>query len=72
MQQWFDLSDPAMEEALYDMVLFREFAQLDAGTSRLSDESTVLRFRHRLKKHRLAAQMLAVVRPKTGEKPCRG
>ena len=31
MQQWFGLSDPAMEEALHDMALFREFAQLEAG-----------------------------------------
>ena len=31
LQQWFNLSDPAMEEALYDMALFREFAGLDAG-----------------------------------------
>jgi IS5 family transposase len=33
MQQCFGLSDPAMEEALQDIVLFREFAQVDAGTS---------------------------------------
>jgi IS5 family transposase len=35
MQQWFGLSDPAMEEALHDMALFREFAQLDARATRL-------------------------------------
>jgi len=44
-QQWFSLSDPAMEDALHDMALFREFAQLDAGAMRLPDESTILRFR---------------------------
>ena len=61
MQQWFGLSDPAMEEALHDMALFREFAQLDAGATRLPDESTILRFRHFLEAHQLAIQMLASV-----------
>jgi transposase, IS5 family len=60
MQQWFTLSDPAMEEALHDVPLFREFAQLDYGT-RLPDESTILRFRHLLERHKLAEQMLALV-----------
>jgi transposase, IS5 family len=48
MQQWFGLSDPAMEEALHDVPLYREFAGLDAGTTRMPDESTILRFRHLL------------------------
>ena len=61
MQQWFGLSDPAMEEALFDVPMYREFAQFDSWTSRLPDESTVLRFRHRLEKHKLAVQILAVV-----------
>ena len=60
MQQWFTLSDPAMEEAFFDTPLLREFAQLDAF-SRLPDESTILRFRHRLEKHKLAEQILATV-----------
>ena len=50
-----------MEEALHDMALFREFAQLDAGATRLPDESTILRFRHFLEAHQLAIQMLASV-----------
>ena len=58
MQQWFNLSDPAMEEAFFDTPLYREFAQLDAF-GRLPDESTILRFRHRLEKHKLADQILA-------------
>ncbi len=61
MQQWFGLSDPAMEEALHDVPLYREFAGLDNWTTRLPDESTILRFRHLLEKHKLAAQMLAVI-----------
>ena len=60
LQQWFSLSDPAMEEAFFDVPLYREFAQLDAH-GRLPDESTILRFRHRLEKHKLADGMLATV-----------
>ena len=60
MQQWFTLSDPAMEEALHDVPLFREFAQL-SWDQRLPDESTILRFRHLLERHKLAEQILAVV-----------
>ena len=61
LQQWFALSDPAMEEALFDVPLFREFAQLPSGVARLPDESTILRFRHLLEAHGLAAKMLATV-----------
>jgi hypothetical protein len=45
MQQWFNLSDPAMEEALHDMALFRDFAGLAGWDERVPDESTILRFR---------------------------
>jgi IS5 family transposase len=61
MQQWFGLSDPAMEEALYDVPLYREFARLDAGMSRLPDESTILRFRHLLESHNLSPKLLATI-----------
>ena len=60
MQQWFTLSDPAMEEALHDVPLFREFAALNYET-RLPDESTILRFRHLLEENKLAAQILQTV-----------
>ena len=60
MQQWFTLSDPGMEEAFFDTPLYREFAQLEEF-GRLPDESTILRFRHRLEKHKLAEQILATV-----------
>jgi len=60
-QQWFRLSYPAMEEALHDIPLYREFAGLGDGASRLPDESTILRFRHLLEEHDLAADMLRVV-----------
>ena len=61
LQQWFALSDPAMEEALHDMPVFREFAKLPEGATRLPDETTILRFRHLLEKHDLAVDMLRVV-----------
>ncbi|MGC4080062.1 MAG: IS5 family transposase [Rubrivivax sp.] len=61
LQQWFGLSDPAMEEALHDVPLYREFARLDGATQRLPDETTILRFRHLLERHDLAADMLRLV-----------
>ena len=47
-----------MEEAFFDVPLYREFAQLDAH-SRLPDESTILRFRHKLEEHKRAELILA-------------
>jgi len=61
MQQWFGLSDPAMEEALHDVPLYREFAGLDAGVTRMPDESTILRFRHLLEANNLSIQLLAAI-----------
>jgi transposase, IS5 family len=61
LQQWFNLSDPAMEEALYDTPMFREFAGLDVGEDHLPDESTILRFRHLLEANDLSLQILATV-----------
>ena len=61
MQQWFTLSDPAMEEALHDVPLLREFSGLDNWATRLPDEFTILRFRHLLEKHKLAVEILVVV-----------
>ena len=60
MQQWFTLPDPAMEEAFFDTPLYREFAQLEEF-ARMPDESTILRFRHRLEEHKLADQILITV-----------
>ena len=60
MQQWFSLSDPAMEEAFFDTPLYREFAKLEEF-ARLPDESTILRFRHRLEKHKLSEKIFKVV-----------
>jgi len=60
MQQWFGLSDMAMEEALFDIPMYRDFAGLD-GMARLPDRVSILRFRHLLEEHRLAEQFLATV-----------
>lgn len=61
LQQWFGLSDPAMEEALHDISLYCQFARLDPGAMRLPDESTILRFRHLLEHNHLSVQMLATI-----------
>jgi transposase, IS5 family len=61
LQQWFGLSDPAMEEALHDVPLYCEFAHLDPGMGRLPDESTILRFRHLLEENNLSIQLLATI-----------
>ena len=61
MQQWFGLADPAMEEALHDVPLYCAFAGLDAGLTRLPDETTILRFRDLLETHHLAGPMLAAI-----------
>lgn len=57
LQQWFNLSDPGMEEALYDTPMFREFAGLDAREDHLPDESTILRFRNLLEAKDLSVQI---------------
>ncbi len=61
LQQWFGLSDPAIEEALHDTPLYCEFARLDAGMARMPDETTILRFRHLLEEHNLSIQLLATI-----------
>jgi IS5 family transposase len=61
LQQWFGLSDPAMEEALHDVPLYREFAKLGDAQARLPDETTILRLRHLLERHNLAPDMLRLV-----------
>ncbi len=68
LQQWFNLSDSGMEEALYNTPMFREFAGLDAGEDNLTDESTILRFRHLLEANNLSFQILATVNATLTEK----
>ena len=61
MQQWFKLSDPAMQEALHDVPAFRDFAGLSHWDAQIPSESSILRFRHMLERHKLADQILATV-----------
>jgi IS5 family transposase len=61
MQQWFNLSDPGVEEALYESPVLRRFVGVDLGVAAPPDETTVCRFRHLLEKHELGGQMLETV-----------
>ncbi|MFT3777345.1 MAG: IS5 family transposase [Ottowia sp.] len=61
LQQWFNLSDPAMEEALHDVPVFRDFALLSNWGDALPSDSSILRFRRLLEQHKLADQILATV-----------
>ena len=65
MQNWFGYSDPAMEEALYETTILRQFAGLNL--ERMPDETTILNFRCRLEKHELAAGVLGVINGYQGE-----
>lgn len=60
MQNWFSLSDPGMEDALYDMPAVRRFAGL-SSLSAIPDETTILNFRHLIEEHELADDILACV-----------
>src|ERR1700747_2952746 len=51
LQHWFNLSDPAAEEALYDSPALRRFAGVDLGRAPAPDETTILNFRHLLERH---------------------
>jgi IS5 family transposase len=57
MQQWYGLSDPAMEDALYDSESMRRFADIDLEVDAVPDETTILNFRHLLEKHNLTEKV---------------
>src|SRR5450631_3361763 len=61
VQQWFNLSDPGVEEALYESAAVRWFVGVDLGIAPAPDETTVLRFRHMLEQHDLGGLMLEAV-----------
>jgi len=62
MQQWFNLSDPAMEDALYDSESMRRFAGIELSEDAVPDETTILRFRHLLEKHYLTQAIFGQIR----------
>jgi IS5 family transposase len=61
LQQWFDLSDPAVEEALYESTSMRQFAGIDLGREPAPDETTVCKFRHLLERHDLGRALFEQV-----------
>lgn len=61
LQQWFNLSDPAVEEALYDSRAMRAFVGIDLGREGAPDETTVCKFRHLLERHSLGEHIFALV-----------
>lgn len=52
LQHWFNLSDPAAEEALYDSRAMREFVGVDLGQEPAPDETTICNFRHLMERHK--------------------
>jgi IS5 family transposase len=61
LQHWFNLSDPGVEDALYESPVLRRFAGIDLGRAPAPDETTILNFRHLLEAHDLCGEMLAAV-----------
>src|SRR6267143_2933582 len=61
LQHWFNLSDPGVEEALYDSASMREFVGIDLGCEPVPDETTVCKFLHLLEEHQLGEQILGQV-----------
>lgn len=57
LQHWFNLSDPGVEEALYESQSMREFVGIDPGSEAAPDETTVCKFRHLLERHGLGEQI---------------
>ena len=61
LQLWFNLSDPAVEEALYDSVAMRSFVGIDLGVEGAPDETTICKFRHLLERNKLGKVLLTAV-----------
>ncbi len=61
LQLWFDLSDPAVEETLYDSLAMRSFVGIDLGREPVPDETTAMRFRHLLERHKLGERIFEAV-----------
>jgi len=62
LQQWYALSDPAMEEELYEIASMRQFAGLSLAGGSVPDETTILNFRHLLERHGLAVRIFDAVK----------
>jgi IS5 family transposase len=68
LQQWFNLSNPAAEDAIYDSESMRRFARVELAHDVVPDETTILRFRHVLEKHRLSEAIFEAVKDLLGER----
>src|SRR5574337_281425 len=62
LQHWFNLSDPAVEEALYDSRAMRQFVGIDLGREPVPDETTICKFRHLLEAHQLGEPLFTLIR----------
>jgi IS5 family transposase len=60
MQHWYNLSDGAMEDALYEIASMRLFARLSLDSA-LPDRTTIMNFRHLLEQHQLARQLFKTI-----------
>jgi transposase, IS5 family len=68
MQQWFNLSDPGTEDALYDIESMRRFAGIELGEESVPDETSYVKFRHFLERHQLTEAIFAEVNALLGER----
>jgi len=68
LQQWFNLSDPQAKDAIYDSESMRRFARVELGDDVVPDETTILRFRHLLERHRLTEAIFEAVKDLLTEK----
>lgn len=62
LQQWFRLSDPAVEEALYDSRAMRQCVGIDLGREPVPNENSICKFRHLLEAHQLGEQLFTLIR----------
>src|SRR5260370_5923004 len=69
LQQWFNLSDPQAEDAIYDSESMRRFARVELGDEVVPDESTILRFRHLLDQHGLTHAIFDAAADLLDERP---
>ena len=68
LQQWYALSDPGAEEAIYDRNSFQKFLQIDLLADMVPDETTILNFRHFLEDHKLQKKFFMIVKDIMEEK----
>ena len=68
LQQWYNLSDPGAEEALYDSITMRQFAGVSTDEDIIPDETSILNFRRLLEKHQLTERLLGEINAHLSER----